>query len=67
MLQKNSRDNKIEIRDFGKIAVSEMLDWQRVSEKYERVGSRSIAEGKIALVLLAGGQGTRILYFLEQR
>lgn len=67
MLQKNSRDNKIEIRDFGKIAVSEMLDWQRVSEKYERVGSRSIAEGKLALVLLAGGQGTRILYFLEQR
>lgn len=56
MLQKNSRDNKIEIRDFGKIAVSEMLDWQRVSEKYERVGSRSIAEGKLALVLLAGGQ-----------
>lgn len=67
MMQKNSRDNKIEIRDFGKIAVSEMLDWQRMSEKYERVGSRSIAEGKLALVLLAGGQGTRILYFLEQR
>lgn len=67
MLQKNSRDNKIEIRDFGKIAVSEMLDWQRMSEKYERVGLRSIAEGKLALVLLAGGQGTRILYFLEQR
>ena len=67
MLQKNSRDNKIEIRDFGKIAVSEMLDWQRMSEKYERVGLRSIAEGKLAMVLLAEGQGTRILYFLEQR
>jgi UDP-N-acetylglucosamine pyrophosphorylase len=38
-----------------------------MSEKYERVGLRSIAEGKLALVLLAGGQGTRILYFLEQR
>lgn len=67
MMQKNSKDNKIEIRDFGKIAVSEMLDWQRMSEKYERVGLRSIAEGKLALVLLAWGQGTRILYFLEQR
>ena len=66
-MQKNSKDNKIEIRDLGKIAVSEMLDWQRMSEKYERVGLRSIAEGKLALVLLAGGQGTRILYFLEQR
>lgn len=67
MMQKNSKDNKIEIRDLGKIAVSEMLDQQRMSEKYERVGLRSIAEGKLALVLLAGGQGTRILYFLEQR
>lgn len=56
MMQKNSKDNKIEIRDLGKIAVSEMLDWQRMSEKYERVGLRSIAEGKLALVLLAGGQ-----------
>lgn len=26
MMQKNSKDNKIEIRDLGKIAVSEMLD-----------------------------------------
>lgn len=28
-----------------------------MSEKYERVGLRAIAEDKLALVLLAGGQG----------
>ena len=35
-----------------------------MSEKYERVGLRSIAEGKLVLVLLAGGQGIAAPVFL---
>ena len=35
-----------------------------MSEKYERVGLRSIAEGKLVLVLLAGGQGIADPVFL---
>ena len=60
MLKDSTKDNRKEIQDLGKIPISKISDWQRMSEKYEQVGLQAIAEGKLALVLLAGGQGTRL-------
>ena len=37
MLQNNSKDNKLEIQDLGRIPVSEISDWQKMFEKYEQV------------------------------
>ena len=34
MLQNNSKDNKLEIQDLGRIPVSEISDWQKMFEKY---------------------------------
>lgn len=52
-------DDKVQPVDEGKIA-SVKTSTKEELEKYEEIGLNEIAEGCVAVLLMAGGQGTRL-------
>mgnify|MGYP003374001513 CR=1 FL=1 len=49
-----------QLKGIGQIPVCKITDWENQIDKYYNIGVQEILKGKLALVLLAGGQGTRL-------
>ena len=60
VLEETAYASAVNEGDIAPIPQLSVLEIQKNQERFERVGKEAIRKGKVAAVLLAGGQGTRL-------